>query len=476
MEHDMSETALAPGAAQTARAQTSPWAIFWIACIAVFLVSLDGTVLFAAFGALRQAFPQATAAEMSWVLNAYTVVFAAMLIPAGGLADIHGRKRLFLIGVALFLVASTACGAAGNVAFLIVARALQATGAALLMPASLSIVLDAFPKEKRAVVVSIWGAVGGLAAALGPSLGTFLVDKMGWPWAFYINLPLGAISLWRGATRLREFKGTPKTPRVDWVGVSLVIIAVGGAAMAITQSDSPHWSRADLWATGVAAAIALTAFIAWARTARHPHVDLSLFQNPTYSAVNLATLTFGTAFAMMFFAFFAYMTAVWHYSLPVAGIAITPGPLLVIPTAVITGRLAARIGHRPVLVTGSVLYAASGLWLLLVPGSTPAYVTDWLPGLVMSGIGVGMVMPSLSGAAVAGLPAEHYAVGSAVNQSVRQIGSVLGVAVTVVFIGHDGLAKGDFSPLYGLHIGLALMTGLLCLVVNTQPRQLSRIR
>ena len=273
----------------------------------------------------------------------------------------------------------------------------------------------------------------------------------------------------RGATRLQEFKGAPTMQRVDWVGVSLMIISVGGAAMAITQSDSPRWSRPVLWAVGVTAATALAAFVAWARTARHPLVDLALFQNPTYSAVNLATLTFGTAFAMMFFDFFAYMTGVWHYSLPLAGIAITPGPLLVIPTAILSGRLAARIGHRPILVAGSLIYAASGLWLLLVPGTVPSYLAEWLPGLVLSGVGVGMVLPSLSGAAVAGLPAGHYAVGSAVNQSVRQIGSVLGVAITVLFIGHGGLAKDDFSPLYGLHVALALITGLLCLVVNTRP-------
>lgn len=256
----MPATTLAQSATETSRAQTSPWPIFWIASIAVFLVSLDGTVLFAAFGALRQAFPQATAAEMSWVLNAYTVVYAAMLIPAGGLADIHGRKRLFLIGVALFLAASAACGAARSVEFLIAARVLQAIGAALLTPASLSIVLDAFPKEKRTVAVSICGAVGGLAAALGPSLGTFLVDRMEWPWAFYINLPRGAFSLWRGATRLQEFRDAPQVHRIDWVGVILVIISAGGAALTITQSDSPYWSRSELWATGVTAATALAAF------------------------------------------------------------------------------------------------------------------------------------------------------------------------------------------------------------------------
>lgn len=465
----MAQNSIIANAAESSRTHVAPWPTFWIASIAVFLVSLDSTVLFAAFGALCRAFPQASAADVSWVLNAYTVVYAAMLIPAGGLADRHGRKRVFLIGVVVFLAASAACGLANTVELLITARVIQAIGAAMLTPASLSIVLDAFPKEKRAVAVSLWGAVGGLAAALGPSLGTFLIDKMGWPWAFYINLPLGAISLWRGILYLQEVKGTPKEHKIDWVGMALLIVSAGAAAMSITQSDSPHWTRSELWAIAATGAIALAAFVAWARAVRHPLVDLDLFRNHTYSAVNLATLAFGTAFAMMFFAFFAYMTGIWHYSLPLAGIAITPGPLLVIPTAIVTGRLAARMGHRPILVTGSLVYAMSGLWLLVVPGSEPSYLAHWFPGLVLSGIGVGMVLPSLSGAAVAGLPAAHYAVGSAVNQAVRQIGSVLGVALTVLFVGHTGLTKADFGPVYGIHVVLALTTGLLCLAVNTRP-------
>ena len=468
----MSTRPAAAAAAHSPHSTTSPaspWPTFWIASIAVFLVSLDSTVLFAAFGALRQAFPQASAADLSWVLNAYTVVYAAVLIPAGGVADVHGRKRLFLLGVALFLGASVACGTAGSVGFLIAARVAQAIGAALLTPASLSIVLDAFPKEKRAIAVSLWGAVGALAAALGPSLGTFVVAKMGWPWAFYLNLPLGAISLWRGARYLKEFRNSGRVHKVDWVGMALLIIAVGAAALAITQSDSPRWSRAELSMVAMAGALMLAAFIGWARSTAHPLVDLALFRNRTYSAVNLATLSFGIAFAMMFFGFFSWMTGIWHYSLPQAGLAITPGPLTVIPTAIVTGRLAARLGHRPFLVLGALVYAASGWWLLTIPGIEPAYLDHWLPALLLSGIGVGMVLPSLAGAAVAGLPAAHYAVGSAVNQAVRQVGSVLGVALTVLFVGHAGLTRGDFAPLYGLHIGLALLTGTLCLAVNTRP-------
>lgn len=447
----------------------SPWPTFWIASIAVLLVSIDTTVLYAAFGALRHAFADESAAHMSWVLNAYTVTYAAMLIPAGGLADVHGRKRMFLLGASIFLFASFACGAATSVAFLIAARVLQALGAALLTPASLSLILAAFPQEKRAVAVSLWGAVGGLAAAIGPSLGSFIVDTLGWSWAFYINLPIGAVSVFKGMSMLRESRGDRRVQHVDAIGMVLLILSVGGIALAITQFDAPGWSRLRVAEVLGASLLLFAAFVGWAAKAAHPLVDLRLFRNRTYSAVNLATLSFAIAFAMMFFAFFSFMTGIWHYSLPLAGIAVTPGPLLVVPTAIISGRVAAKLGHRPGLVLGSLIYACSGLWLALMPGTEPAYLTQWLPGLVMSGIGVGMVLPSLSGAAAAGLPKEHYAVGTAVNQAVRQVGSVFGVAATILLIGHAQLARADFIPLYGAHVALALLTGALCLAVNTRP-------
>jgi EmrB/QacA subfamily drug resistance transporter len=450
-------------------APASPWPVFWVASVAVFLVSLDTTMLFAAFRAVQAGFPGTSAADMSWVLNGYTVVYAAMLIPAGGLSDTHGRKKIFLLGVTLFLAASAACGLAGSVGWLIAARVAQAVGAALLTPASLSIVLDAFPHNKRAIAVSLWGAVGGLAAAIGPSLGSFVVDAVGWPWAFFLNLPLGAVSLWRGATLLKEAKKPDSRRRVDVVGMGLLIVGVGALALSIVQLESPLWTRTELITVAATGATALVGFVAWARIARAPLVDLRLFQHRTYTFVNLATLAFGIAFSMMFFAFFFYMTEVWHYTLPQAGLAITPGPLLVIPFAVVSGRLATRLGHRPFLVGGGLIYAAAGLWFMLVPGAEPAYLTHWLPGLLMSGIGVGLVLPSLSAAAVNRLPADQYAVGSAVNQATRQIGSVLGVAVTVLLLGHTGLTHASFVPLYVCHVGLALLTALLCLPVNTRP-------
>lgn len=454
----------------------SPWPVFWVASMAVFLVSMDGTMLFAAFSALRTGFPQATAADLSWVLNAYTVVYAAMLIPSGGLADKHGRKKVFLGGVALFLVASVACGLAANVGWLVAARVLQAIGAALLTPASLSIVLAAFPVSKRAVAVSLWGAVGGLAAAVGPTLGAFVIASAGWEWVFYLNLPLGMLAIWRGATMLTESKQQTSTRSLDLIGMALLIVGTSALALSIVQSGAPAWSRPDILGVAGLGLTSIIGFVAWARVATKPLVDLSLFRNPTYRYVNLATLSFGVAFSMMFFAFFFYMKSIWHYSLPLAGLAMAPGPLLVIPTAALSGRIASRHGHRPLLVVGCLVYAASALWFLLVPGTEPAYLTQWLPGMLLSGIGVGMVLPSLSGAAVSHLPADHYAVGSAVNQAIRQIGSVMGVALTVLLLGVLGLQRADFNTVYLCHMGLALLTAVLCLPVNTLPVAIAKAR
>jgi MFS family permease len=172
---------------------------------------------------------------------------------------------------------------------------------------------------------------------------------------------------------------------------------------------------------------------------------------------------------MMFFAFFFYMNGVWHYSQARAGLPIAPGPLMVIPVAIATGRLAARFGHRPFLVGGALLYAGAALWFMLVPGTESSYLSEWLPGLLLSGTSVGLVLPSLSAAAVSKLPAQSYAVGSAVNQATRQIGAVIGVAITVLLLGQGTLQREDFNAVYGLLIGLALLTAALCAMVNTRP-------
>ena len=190
----------------------SPWRTFGATSIAVFLVALDSTIGFAAFPALRLAFQDVSAGELSWVLNAYTIVYAALLVPAGRLGDLLGRKRLFIVGVTIFTAASVLCGLSGTVQWLIAFRVLQAVGAALLTPTSLALVLAAFPANKRAIAVSVWGALGALAAAIGPSVGAAIIDASSWHWAFFVNLPFGIFAVVRAQRVLRESASPSAAP------------------------------------------------------------------------------------------------------------------------------------------------------------------------------------------------------------------------------------------------------------------------
>jgi hypothetical protein len=245
------------------------------------------------------------------------------------------------------------------------------------------------------------------------------------------------------------------------VGIGLLITGVGALAFGIVEADVLGWRSFTVLASLAGGFALLALFVTWARHKPNPALDLSLFADRTYRYVNLATLSFGIVFSMMFFAMFFFLMQVWHYPLPQAGLAVSP--------AMAAGRIAARVGHRPLLVSGSLLYAAGGLWLYLRVGPNPDYLGVWLPGLLMTGTAVGLVLPSLSGAAVARLAPARFGVGSAVNQSVRQMGSVLGVAATVALVGHANPQIADFQLLYMTHMGLALITAILCLRVDTRP-------
>src|SRR5262249_54855882 len=303
----------------------SPWPSFSLCSLAMFLVMLDTTVLFVAFHGIRAAFAGASATELSWVLNAYTIVYAALLVPAGRLADLYGRKQLFLIGVALFTFASVLCGFATNSLALIGFRAFQAVGGAFLTPASLALILAAFPVQKRAIAVSLWGAVGALAAAVGPSAGASIVDALGWQWAFFINLPVGLFALALSAGKLKESKAAETGALPDIPGVFLLILGVGGIAFGVVKSSD--WGFASPWTLGaiLAGVALLLGFVAWATRVEMPALDLRLFRDANYRFANIATFVFSVTFAAMFFGSFFFLTLVWGFSLPTAGLAVTPG-------------------------------------------------------------------------------------------------------------------------------------------------------
>jgi len=447
----------------------SPWAVFAIACGGVFLVSLDVTIAIAAFPALRTAFPDSSPADLSWVLNAYTILYAALLVPAGRLVDLYGAKSLFILGIALFTLASAACGLAPSPQALIASRIVQAVGGALLTPSSLTLILAAFPPGKRAPVVGLWGAVGALAAALGPGIGAGLIDLAGWRAAFLVNLPVGLWLVWIGQARLHTTATAQTGARLDPPGVALIIIGVAALTYGIVLIEDLGWQAFQVRAAIATGLTALAGYIVWARGRANATIDLTLFRDRTYAFVTAATFVFGIAFSMMFLGAFLFLLGIWNLGQTLTGLAMMPGPLAVIPVAILGGRIAARTGHRPLLVTGGALYALAQVTLAMFITETPDFLTLWLPLQILGGVSVGLLLPGLAGAAVARLPPHRFGVGGAVNNAMRQLGAVIGTAIAVVLVGAPDSPVESFRQLFMILAVLGAVSGLLCLPVNTRP-------
>lgn len=444
------------------------WRTLGWASAAVFMVLLDGTILFVAFPSIRRSFPSVLASDLSWTLNAYTVVYAALLVPAGRMADRLGRRRVFLQGVGTFVLGSLACLMAPNPLFLIAGRIVQAVGSAMITPSSLALILNAFPRPKWPVAVSLWAAVGALAAAVGPSLGAAIVQLGGWRWAFLINVPIGIVVWNRSRLALAESQDANTGEAPDVQGIALLIISVGLIALGIVKE--PEWHlKAVAWA--ISGLIFLAWFVSRSLRMPVPALDLSLFGARNFRYANLATIVFAAGFAAMFLGGVLFLTNVWGYDTAHAGLGMTPGPVTVIIVAPLAGRLAARIGHRVLLVLGGTFFGLGFLLRWFATAATPHYLSQWLPVTLTTGVGVGLLAPSLASAAVHGLPSHRLGVGSAVNQAIRQIGFVLGVAVTIAVVGsaHGPEALSKFYPMFLLLAVAGFVTALFSLPIDTQP-------
>ena len=423
-------TGASPAAARPA---AHPWAVLASTGMAVFAVFLDTTILFVAFSAIGRDFSDVTTASLSWVLNAYTIVFAAALIPAGRLADRIGRRRTFMAAVVIFTLASMLCGSATTVPWLVFARALQALGAAALVPSSLALVLQTFPKPKIPAAVAIWGAVGAVAGAVGPTLGALVVEGAGWRWAFYINLPVGVLSLLLARRVLPEGRESRTGPLPDMLGAVLLVAALASMAFAIVQTESWGWASTAFLATLGTSLVLLASFVARCARVDNPLFDLRLFASSAFRWGNSAMFVFSIGFSAMFLGNVLFFTRVWGYTLVQAGLAVSVGPLIVAVTAPLFGRLAGRIGQRTLLLPGGLVWASGGLLLLATATTTPNYLAHYLPAVALTGLGVSLCLPQLSSASVQGLPPDSFGAGSAVNQAVRNLGATLGVALAIAF-------------------------------------------
>jgi EmrB/QacA subfamily drug resistance transporter len=405
------------------------WQILIVVSLAVFMSSLDLFIVNIALPAIRHGFAGSSVSSLSWVLNAYAIVFAALLVPAGALADRFGRRRAFIGGLVVFALGSLLCGAAPSAQTLVLARVIQAVGAAFLIPTSLGLLLPEFAPSRRPTAIGIWAAVGAVAAAAGPPLGGLLVAA-NWRLVFLVNLPVALGALIFALRILRESRD-PAARIPDLWAAAVLTVAIAALALGLVQAPDWGWGNARTLACLLGAALGVGVFLL--RCARHeaPVIDLSLLRIRSFAFANTAMLLFGAAFATMLLSNVLFLTGVWHESALQAGFSLTPGPVMAAIFAVPTGRLAARLGQRRVAGTGCLVFAAGGLWWLWQVGATPHYATEILPGMLLSGAGVGLTLASLSSAAMASLPPTRFATGSAILNMCRQIGSVLGVAVLV---------------------------------------------
>jgi EmrB/QacA subfamily drug resistance transporter len=433
----VSSPAPAPSAAVAAagpeEGHPARWWILAVLAAVAFMAQLDLFIVNVALPVIGRSYAGSSLSGLSWVLNAYAIVFAALLVPAGRLADHFGRRRFLLAGVAVFTLASAACAVAPTLGVLVAARALQAVGAALIVPTSLGLLYPAFAKRQHAMVVGIWAGVGAVAATAGPPVGGLLVG-VSWRWIFLINVPIGVATLLAGLRVLPEVRAVAGSRLPDWISAVLMLASVTLLVLGTVQGPSWGWGAGSTIAllTVAAVVIALTVL----RTLRHPHalIERDLFTSRPFTGATIALFVFYIGFAIFLLSVVLFLQGEWHYSVVRSGMAIAPGPAIAAVFAVSAGRIRARFGRIvPAMVGTLCMAAAAGYWMLF-SGASPDYAAGFLPGMLIGGMSAGLTQAPLF-AAAGTLPPDRATTGSAVLNMARQVGSAIGVAVVVVILG-----------------------------------------
>jgi EmrB/QacA subfamily drug resistance transporter len=438
--------------------------------LGVFMSSLDLFIVNLAFPYIGHDYGGTSLGALSWVLNGYTIVFAAVLVPAGRWADRIGRRKVFSGGLIAFTVGSALCGVAPGVALLVGARVVQAVGAGMMVPTSLSLLLAVVPPADRARAIGTWSAVGALGAGLGPVVGGLLVQS-NWRLVFWVNVPIGLIALFLASRTISESRDPNAHPRPDVLGAVLLAASVGLLALAMVKAPDWGWLSARVIGLAVIALLGLGGVLA--HSGRHPApiIELPLLRVRSFSGAFAASIFYYAGFGAFVLNAVEFLTGEWHYSAIRAGLAIAPGPLCVLPFArLVAPRLAVRIGGAGrVAVLGALVNAGSQLlWLHEIQGS-PSYATHLLPAQLIGGMGVGLTIPSLLGAGASALPPAWFGTGSGVLNMGRQVGSVLGVAALIGVL--SGAPPGDALTTY--RHGVELIIGFFTAAAITSAGLLS---
>jgi EmrB/QacA subfamily drug resistance transporter len=440
-------------------------------CLASFMATLDLFVVNVALKDIGRDFSGQGLSNLSWILNAYAIIFGALLIPAGRMADKYGRRTAFVAGLAIFTAASLACALAPDLWALVAFRCLQAAGAAVLTPASLGLVLTALPAERVANGVRLWAVSAALAGAAGPVVGGLLTD-LSWRWIFVINIPLGLAAAAVAVALIPRDERDRSTRIPDLLGSFLLVIGVGAASLGLVKGPDWGWGAAATslcWAVAVAAA---AGFAVSTRRSAVPVIDFSLFRSRVFSMANLsAALLFGlTGMQLLSVSFFLQNS--WHWSAVETGLAIAPGPAMVFLASGPGQKLNARFPAGRVASAGFILVAIGQALITLSLHHWHSYAGSMLPGWLILGTGLGLAMPTIVETATVDLPAGESGTGSAINATARQLGAVLATAATVVILGQAATtgAVAKFYTTWWVVVGAAAAGAVVVLGISPSRR------
>jgi EmrB/QacA subfamily drug resistance transporter len=415
------------------------WAL-GIASAAVFMVTLDNLVVSTALPTIRRDL-DASLQSLEWTVNAYTLTFAVLLLTGAALGDRFGRKRLLAIGLTIFTAASAGAALAPDATSLVVARTVQGVGGAIVMPLTLTIISGAFPKERHAVAIGIWGAVSGLAVALGPVVGGAIVDGISWQWIFWINVPVGLVLIPLALRKLSESHGP--SSKLDLKGLALASAGLFGIIWGVVRSQELGWLTGEVVFTIVAGAVGVTLFLLWESVTEEPMLPLRLFRNRTFATANAATFLMYVGFFGALFLITQYWQFAHGYSPLGAGLRILPWTVMPMFIAPVAGHLATKHGERPLLVVGLALMALSVLWLGYVAEPAASYASI-LPALLVGGVGSSLFWAPSASIIFSSVAPEEEGVASGANNSIRELGGVFGIAVlTTIFSSYGSFASPE---------------------------------
>jgi EmrB/QacA subfamily drug resistance transporter len=416
------------------------WWTLGAVAFGLFMIMLDNTVVNVALPSMAQDLGVGLS-ELEWIVTGYALTFASVMLTGGKLADLFGRRLIFVVGLVIFTGSSLACGLAESENLLIGARIVQGVGAALMNPATLSIIAATFPPHQRGMAIGIWAGVSALALAIGPLVGGLLTQHLSWNWIFFVNVPVGILGIVASFVLIKESKDESAEQRLDLPGLLTSGIGLFAFTYALIEANTYGWTSGRIVGAFVVAAAMLCAFVLLEMRQRLPMLDLSLFRNGTFAGANLAILLVALAMFGVFFFVSLYMQGILGYSAVQAGAAFLPMTILIILIAPIAGKASDRIGSRW-LMTGGMLLVAAQLVYFSTLGATERYV-DLLPGLIVGGMGMALVMTPSAAAAIRALPVDKSGVGSAVLNAFRQVGGSIGIALMGAIMAHEvGGLKG----------------------------------